>query len=192
MHVERVAIAGSIRRRRPEVKDVELVCVPRSSAGDLFGTDLADVERVRHELTKWGSLEKSGDRYIRVALGFGLGPAGTCCDVFLVHPPAQWGTILAIRTGPRAFGVLCVSKLKGKGWRCRQGAVWRPYGRVDERMGTPAHMFAEDTEGVDPDATVQTWANVPTPTEAEFFQAADVPYVEPHRRDAWIRRAAAR
>ena len=37
-HCERIAVAGSIRRKRPDVKDIELLCASKvTSTADLFG-----------------------------------------------------------------------------------------------------------------------------------------------------------
>ncbi len=37
-HCERIAVAGSIRRKKPHVKDIELLCASKvTSAADLFG-----------------------------------------------------------------------------------------------------------------------------------------------------------
>ena len=37
-HCERIAVAGSIRRKRPQVKDIELLCASKvTSTADLFG-----------------------------------------------------------------------------------------------------------------------------------------------------------
>lgn len=39
----RINIAGSIRREKPEVKDIELICLPRSVEGgqvDMFDTSV--------------------------------------------------------------------------------------------------------------------------------------------------------
>ena len=52
-HCTRIAVAGSIRRRKPEVKDIEIVAVPEygigwlpSVANDLFGD--AEPENLLH------------------------------------------------------------------------------------------------------------------------------------------------
>jgi DNA polymerase/3'-5' exonuclease PolX len=39
-HCERIAIAGSVRRRKAFVGDLELVCIPRQLATGLFGDAL--------------------------------------------------------------------------------------------------------------------------------------------------------
>jgi DNA polymerase/3'-5' exonuclease PolX len=37
-HVDLIHIAGSVRRRKPEVKDIEVCCIPTKHPSDLFNT----------------------------------------------------------------------------------------------------------------------------------------------------------
>ena len=48
-HCERIEIAGSLRRGKPDVGDIELVCIPKADEmRDLFGgVTLADLESAR-------------------------------------------------------------------------------------------------------------------------------------------------
>jgi DNA polymerase/3'-5' exonuclease PolX len=113
---ERGAIAGSIRRQRPEVNDIELVVVP--SFQERVGEDLWGTPHEADLLTErlgWmvvageirprvievhrsdGTIEQShrdGDSY--KALEY----RGLPVDLFVVRPPADWGVIVTIRTGP--------------------------------------------------------------------------------------------
>jgi DNA polymerase/3'-5' exonuclease PolX len=40
-YCERIEIAGSVRRRKPQVKDIELVAIPRQVTADRFGDETA-------------------------------------------------------------------------------------------------------------------------------------------------------
>lgn len=42
-HCERIAIAGSVRRRKPEVKDIEIVAIPKPYETGLFESGIATV-----------------------------------------------------------------------------------------------------------------------------------------------------
>jgi len=92
-HCQRLEIAGSIRRRKAEVGDIELVAIPKPRA-DLFGG-----------VNGWEELYlpgvravKNGQRYKQYRL-----PEGVNLDLFIVLPPAQWGVIFALRTGGAEF-----------------------------------------------------------------------------------------
>ena len=102
---ERAEIAGSIRRRQPTVNDAELVVIPKTEpALTLFDTgerrsllepllQSLSTDRVRYdEQTK-----RNGPRYKRFVM------RGLPVDLFIVTPPAQFGAILALRTGPAEY-----------------------------------------------------------------------------------------
>jgi DNA polymerase/3'-5' exonuclease PolX len=113
----RVKVAGSLRRRKPLVGDIELVCEPVQQPPDLFGEVHADTEAVRRVCAQWGEILKGGDRYIQVQ-GHPLK-----IDVFMVSEPADWYVILAIRTGPADLGKWAVTQMHGTGHRCEDGRI---------------------------------------------------------------------
>lgn len=157
---ERIEIAGSIRRRRPDVGDVEIVAVSKvvtTEPMEFFGeaTRVALLPDHVTALLRSGTLAPhperpaNGERYKRLWI-----PAtGLQLDLFIVSPPAQWGPILAIRTGPAEFSKRLVEALHPKGLRCEGGRV------LD-------------------------WGGVtrPCPEERDFFAACGVPWTEPEAR----------
>lgn len=186
-HVARVVVAGSVRRQRPQVKDVELVVEPRVRSGDLFGREVPDLAAIRHEARTWGQIMKGGDRYIQVALDdpkFAPPGTGARADVFLVHPPAEWGTILAIRTGPAAFSRHCVERLRARGMRSIDGAVYR---KIKGDPFLEPDLVLEDAPEWD-----RYYRRVPTPTEDAFFELAGVECVPAEQRDELHRRLTRR
>jgi DNA polymerase/3'-5' exonuclease PolX len=88
-HCEVISLAGSIRRQRPTIGDIEIVCVPKPyDASLLFCSGIATVvnqwEKVRGELPC---------KYTQRIL-----PEGVRLDLFMVHPDG-YGLQRAIRTG---------------------------------------------------------------------------------------------
>lgn len=146
----RAVIAGSIRRKRPEVKDIEIVAEPITVDDGFFGEDRYATDEIRELARNWGTTPKRGHKYIQVLDVLG---SGITLDLFLVTPPATWGAILAIRTGPAAFSEMLVTRIKGRLWRCIEG-------RVVDHLGR----------------------DMPTPTEQDFFDAACVQWLEPEDR----------
>lgn len=146
--VQRIVIAGSVRRERPEVGDIDLVLVPPFLLGSTKPY-LADIKR---RIARWGPIQRGGERLIVV--GDVLGNPGLNVDVNMVHPPASWGTILALRTGPTVLSLTAKHRLRERGLDHQRGRV------ID----------------------VQTGEEIPTPEEADFFSAAGLPYTEPNRR----------
>ena len=128
-HTERIAIAGSIRRRRPEPHDIEIVAIPKPYDVGLFKSGIATVvedwPKVKGEL---GPACKYTQRLVPVGgllavvrpyheRGNALEPEKVKLDLFFATP-ANWGLILAIRTGSAAYS----HKVLACGWR-RRGYV---------------------------------------------------------------------
>jgi hypothetical protein len=126
----RIEVAGSIRRHRPEVGDIEAVVIPRRGGGlfaDEDGPSLLD--GLLHDLVQAGRLRMgrlNGDRFKQFEI-----PAcpGLTLDLFIVTP-ATWGVQLAIRTGAAEFSKALVTErsrggLLQDGLIVRSGRVWR-------------------------------------------------------------------
>lgn len=157
---KRVEIAGSIRRQKPEVKDIEIVAEPYLRT-DLFGAPLDESSKLdlmiekfvqlgmlKKRITSAGNVQAYGPKYKALALANDVP-----LDLFIVRPPAQWGAVFAIRTGPGDYSKYLVTACQGMGLRCSEGRLVYPDG------GT----FA-------------------TPTEEDFFRGCGVPWVPPEQR----------
>jgi DNA polymerase/3'-5' exonuclease PolX len=87
-YCERVEIAGSIRRRKPEVRDIEIVAIPKPYDVGLFASGVALV------VDRWTIVRgQLPCRYTQRIL-----PEGIALDLFFATPE-NWGLIYAIRTG---------------------------------------------------------------------------------------------
>lgn len=110
---DKIEVAGSIRRKRPEVGDVDIVCIPRGIEGRA-----AVIERCR----KSGHLVKNGPQYVEFLYGGPLGPAQL--DLWFAHAgksdlfnstPSNWGMLLLARTGSKEHNVKLAGIAKAKG-----------------------------------------------------------------------------
>lgn len=113
-HCERIEIAGSIRRKKAEVKDIEIVAIPKPFEVGLFESGIATV------VNKWEKVK--GDlpcKYTQRIL-----PEGIKMDLFFAEPE-NWGLIFAIRTGSAEYShkVLATGWVK-KGYQARDGYLW--------------------------------------------------------------------
>lgn len=136
---ERWEIAGSIRRKKPEVGDVEHVVIPKfgqpgaTTATGLFGSaDGADVNLVFDKLDAivrgpaaivvkhvYGATgHRWGNKYR------GVDFRGFNHEIF-VADENNWGPALAIRTGPAEFSQKLVTRIRDHGHRNIDGYVWR-------------------------------------------------------------------
>jgi len=122
-----IKYAGSIRRMKPEVGDIEIVADPMPGVPDdqLFALPAPNKSALDYfDYSKIGKIVKNGPRYKKIEL-----PEGINLDLFIVLPPATFGVILAIRTGPADFSRLMVTHRSTGGWLpdgyyCREGSIY--------------------------------------------------------------------
>jgi DNA polymerase/3'-5' exonuclease PolX len=137
---ERVAIAGSIRREKADIGDIEIVAVPviRYRHADLFGDVLTEIDTLHEEVAVWREngfvwdrLDKNGRsafgaKFKRLVYRCALGEMPL--DLFSTTRD-QFGAIFAIRTGCAQFSKrLVTSVLEGGcmpiGMKQRDGSLW--------------------------------------------------------------------
>lgn len=126
---KRIEVAGSIRRGKADVHDIEMVAIPKTiPTFDIFGEKCGERSLLndRKLIESIGIVQRAGRRFVQVEL---FAKAGFNLDLFIVQPPAQWGVLFAIRTGPADFSKWIVtSRSKGgalpNGWRCEDGRIW--------------------------------------------------------------------
>ena len=125
---ERIVVAGSIRRRQPEVGDIELVAIPafEDEPDGLWG-GTKPRNRLQTQIAALVgegdlSVVSGGERYAKLTYG------GMQVDLFMVSQPAQWGVILALRTGPAEYSQRLVARALALGMHVQGGALrWGPH-----------------------------------------------------------------
>jgi DNA polymerase/3'-5' exonuclease PolX len=94
---DRIEIAGSIRRQKPEVKDIELVAIPIQQVAriDLFsGVQTQPVPGFIQTVNMWHKIKgEATGKYTQRSLVEGIN-----LDLFIATR-LNWGLIFAIRTG---------------------------------------------------------------------------------------------
>lgn len=122
---ERIEIAGSLRRLKPVVRDIEICVIPKTQM-DMFGNPIEDGSLLdAYTWCRLGKLIKGGTRYKQIALHEKIN-----LDLFIILPLAQWGVIFAIRTGPADFSKWIVTPRKYGGClpsdsQVKDGCVYR-------------------------------------------------------------------
>ena len=107
-YCHRIEIAGSIRRNKPEVGDIEIVAIPKTYPCGLFG----DMKERHPELVKlidrWEKVkgDAATGKYTQRIL-----PDGIKLDIFFAIPE-NWGLIYALRTGSAYYSY----KVLASGW----------------------------------------------------------------------------
>lgn len=154
---ERIDIAGSLRRHKPEVGDIELVCIPVcETATDMFDQPLIVSSALDSRLDKiarkreWTRI-KGGQLYKQ----YDLGP---CALDLYITTPEKWGVIYTIRTGSADFSRWLVTPR-------REGGACPGYLRV---------------------LAGRVWAggiSLATPEEPDVFQALELAWIPPEERE---------
>ena len=169
---ERIEIAGSVRRRKDPVGDIEIVAIPKlcpdleaqmsffdeppkmvSALDMLIGKLVSEKNHF-----KWGN--KNGDLHKNFRIEFNSDGSEIGLDLFITTPE-QWGYIFALRTGPSEFN---------KAWVTQQykGGLLRNEYRF------------EGGWLIGPDVT-----RIPTPNEKEFFDLIIGGMMPPEDRSQW-------
>lgn len=158
-HCARIEIAGSIRRGKPQVKDIEIVCEPLcTTQNDLFGSPIVINPLENYPWSEMGRMLLNGPRQKKIALEQGID-----LDLFIVLPPAQWGVVYTIRTGPADFSKWIVTP------RQKSGAL---------------PSLARVTNG----AVCISGKPLPMPEEIDFLNFLDLGWIEPSQRQPQWRR----
>lgn len=162
----RIEPAGGLRRKKADVHDLELVCIPKPGAPRpefgqklLFGSFL---DQTLHRLECLGTRPKDGSKYKQITIrteSFGITMLEPFyLDLFIVRPET-WGVQFAIRTGSADFSKKLVTHRSWGGW-------------------LPDHMKVD--EGLLWD--MRKREILPTLEEVDFFEAIGLGWVEPERR----------
>lgn len=174
-YCERIEVAGSIRRLRNDVGDIELVAIPKieTEPDGMFGE--RQVNRLTQKLDAllldqaWikphPTDPKRGKRYSKVIDC----ETGMQLDLFSATP-STFGLIYLIRTGPASYSQRFVTDLHRAGFHVSGGTLHRGSG-------------SSDRDGWHPPLGCPTTCPVrPTPEEADVFDAAGWQFVAPELR----------
>lgn len=169
---ERIEIAGSIRREKADIGDVEIVAIPKWTeievpTADLFGQGAPELKRISALEPRCAALALEGvfaarpNKDGKIAVGSKLKwlvYKGFALDLYICDADT-WGVTLAIRTGcaefshklvtPRSQGGFCPDYLTFKG--TKEGGSWRVRRRDSgEPLATPEENDVFSALGIEP------------------------------------------
>lgn len=108
---ERIELAGSLRRMKSQVGDIEIMIVP-NAATYTYLDYLLGQGKIRHTTPKrWGDKQRS---FMMTTTG--SHPMDLQFDLFLQPDPATWGVNMMIRTGSADFSRIMMTKRSEGGW----------------------------------------------------------------------------
>jgi DNA polymerase/3'-5' exonuclease PolX len=113
---ERVEIAGSLRRAKPAVHDIDIVLLPRLSSGVGLQASASRLDEILSALINRGSLRvvRDGDK-IR---SFIATKTGIPIDIYIATHDT-WATLLLIRTGSREHNIQLAQRARQLGMKLR-------------------------------------------------------------------------
>jgi DNA polymerase/3'-5' exonuclease PolX len=177
-HTECIEIAGSIRRGKPWVKDIDLVVIPKmKSKSALFGnvSELAKTDFYGALRDVLYSITGEGERMVRGIATPGFS-RGIPLDVYIATAES-WATLLLIRTGSAEHNIWMCSRARACGGKLHADGsgleVPGEYDAVLQRTVNAKIIHARDEE--------------------EIFKAMGMPYAEPGQRECvnarpvWLR-----
>jgi DNA polymerase/3'-5' exonuclease PolX len=157
----RLEVAGSLRRRRPEIGDLELIAIPKNALYEQLD-NLLSKRAIRHtDPKRWGLRYRSFIVNISVVNNVNINE-DVQIDLFLQPDPATWGINYLLRTGSAEFSRKMVTRRSEGGFM-------------------PDHYRVED-------ARLKVGATVlDTPEEEDVFRLYGIDYVVPAQRVDWYR-----
>lgn len=176
--------AGSVRRRRAEVGDIEHVIIPRF--GELIDDSSLFGEKKPHANLLFVALDRlvadgKLTRHIYGATGHrwgekyrGVDYRGFNHEIFIADH-SNFGATLAIRTGPAEFSQKLVTNLRRQSHRNKDGYVWRcDKCNACDGFGRGCNLCNET--GLMPVDKINV------PDERTYFRLCGIPYLEPEKR----------
>lgn len=173
-YTEKINIAGSVRRRKPEVKDIEIICLPKVEIlKDMFGWDEGVIRSVNFYQTvmSLGQVMKGNTdgKYMQIKLA----PVEIMLDLFMPEPKDYFRQY-AIRTGPAEYSHKEIAGAWRKlGWVGSDKGLRRMDDCVEVSSGESTRWICRNPDGEKPPA----WQD-----EKEFYKWLRIPYLEPTRR----------
>ncbi len=153
-HCDIINIAGSIRRLKAEVGDIEIVCLPKKIVlKDMFGYDEGVIVHplFAEIVNELGTVIKGNEdgKYMQIEL-----PDNIKIDLFMPSPHDYY-RLYAIRTGSAKYSLLIAISWNGLGWvgtpdglrlrsQCRQLAVTRWHCHVQNPTLPPVWQSEEE------------------------------------------------
>jgi len=133
----RITVAGSIRRQKPQVNDIEILCIPRVVNG------IDQLDRQIKLLISQGELDYRLNRLGRRVYGpknklMVHLPSGMAVDIFSTTEE-NWGMALFVRTGPREWNIRAMSRFRSL------GMLGHAYGGISRLDGSLINCPDEET-----------------------------------------------
>jgi len=140
-YCEKIKICGSLRRHKPEVSDIDIVCLPKiEPVKDMFGMVMHN-KRPDGFVNTINAMEKlKGEpdgKYTQRLL------EGVKVEIAMAHPD-NYGNLVLIRTGNAAFSQWFMTEVLKKGYNQKDGFLYKR----DQLISVPDEIVYFKTIGV--------------------------------------------
>lgn len=155
---DQIKIAGSLRRHKSEIHDIDIVCQPKMELQtDPEKTTLFDTVMKWFPVSGFVDYINSLNRILGSPFGRQvkvLLPEGIKLDIFITNQ-LNFGLILLIRTGSENYAKNIMYQLDKRGMQSVEG-----------------HLYYKNSDVI-----------IPVPDEQTFFEVTGIPYLEPSKRN---------
>lgn len=115
-------VVGSLGRREASIGDIDILVQPK-----ILPTIESNISEIRQILKGSGKWKRGGSRLMTVTDLFEI--SDLTLDLFLCHPPAQWGVLVGVRLNPPEFVIWAKKKLGSMGYMRGCGTIHDKTGR---------------------------------------------------------------
>jgi DNA polymerase/3'-5' exonuclease PolX len=182
-HCERIHLAGSIRRMKMLVKDIEIVCIPKKETikDGLFEEDVKQITdrnfiEALMTITKQTIKGNADGKYMQIETTSTTCP-GIRLDLFMPDADDYYRQY-AIRTGSADYAHHVIAAAwSRKGWVGIQGELYKKSECITKLTGENKKTYL-------PDPLIKKYERPPVwSSEAEFFTWLGLPYIDPEQRE---------
>ena len=113
-YITRGRLAGSIRRKKPIVRDIDIV----------IESPLINIDKLKNELSKLGTLKLKGDKLIRI-----LTPDNAQVDIYIASKE-NYESLLLIRTGSKEHNIKLTTRAQSLNYKLTAN------GLIDNKTGS--------------------------------------------------------
>lgn len=123
-NITRSMIVGSLGREEHKVGDIDILVTPASK-------HTYHIEAIRHKLKRMGEWSRGADRQMSVKNIFNT---GISLDLFLQHPPSQWGCLVFYRLNPAPLVIWGKKVIENSGLIHEGGTVYTSQSKKPETV----------------------------------------------------------
>lgn len=114
-------VVGSVGRKEAFVGDLDILVYPKKTGiPEVTSRPNYQIGQIQRAVESMGQWHKGGSRQMTVRNIFN---SGINLDLFLCHPPAQWGVLVAVRLNPAELVIWMKTQIDVRGYEREHGTI---------------------------------------------------------------------